>query len=104
MSAPTYDQARERYQQAYTHWRELQRQWVASWENGGSPGIPLVSALSLAERELRAVTGAMHRAAPPMRHRSPVPPHHTPDARRENILTHILAAVLAVFASLYFTR
>lgn len=101
----TYDEARAQYQQAYTHWRELQRQWVEAWDTG-SPGIPLTVALSEAERALRAATGALHRATPnPARPWKAAPPTlRDPSDRWTDTAVHVLAATLAAVVSLYFTR
>lgn len=100
MSAPSYDEARAEYQRRYAEWHRLQHDYAAAWREGRAPGIPALTALSDAERALRAASGAMHRAAgTPSRRMAPVcptiPERHP---RRQTAVVHCVAALLAGLA------
>lgn len=96
----SYDDARAEYQRRYADWHRLQQQWTASWRDGKAPGLDLITALSLAERELRAASGAMHRCADaPSRKLAPVAPTlPDPHHRRHTAAVYTLATLAAGIA------
>jgi len=100
MTAPSYDEARAEYQRRYAEWHLLQQEYATAWNSGRAPTTETVVALSAAERELRAASGAMHRAAgSPSRRMAPVcPTLPEKHPRRTNAVVYLIAAILSELA------